>query len=43
MLLAPHHVAPECVIHDQHTPDAPLRRARWTWIAGRKYRAIRRY
>lgn len=42
MFLAPHHVAYECDDRHSLAPWADGRRVRWTWIAGHRFRGIRR-
>ncbi|MCW2920937.1 MAG: hypothetical protein JWL76_811 [Thermoleophilia bacterium] len=42
MFLSPHHVAFHCDRLEDVVPTATGSTVRWTWIAGRRFRGIRR-
>lgn len=42
MLFTPHHVALHCDLLDAVGPRGSVRDVRWTWIAGRRFRGVRR-
>ena len=42
MLITPHQVALHCDHLEAYAPGATSPSVRWTWIAGRRFRGVRR-
>lgn len=42
MLITPHQVALHCDHLEALAPGVPSQGVRWTWIAGRRFRGVRR-
>ena len=42
MFVTPHQLALQCKRLEELAPMTPTQSGRWTWIAGRRYRGVRR-